>query len=395
MTARLFRKGIFRRLSVACVVLIAGLSSLFLASLFAPAALADYQTGLNAYKAKDYATAMREWLVEAERGHPGAMKDLSYLYELGLGTPQNADKAIEWLTQAIPAFEADARNPAYMTDYRNTAANFAREIPKIIEGIRLRAQAKQQSGKAQTSNQNYSGNEAGVRAVKEKEYALAMNEFLRGFRSGEYNAGANIAYLYQHGFGVAKDPEKELEWRKKALEVVQTRMQRLEANAQSRYALNTQSRYALNIDPEYNQLRRDEGRYKEKNTKLERQLEKASATAALKERVPQLQARADQGDGDAMVELAILFIKGRGVERDLNRAKKLIFEAWKQVRSQFRSDAEIEARYSSVSADEKQAYYDFKTELMQEVRKAGSVLQALTDKMRPCGRRPRPACLLI
>jgi TPR repeat protein len=61
---------------------------------------ADLQKGLDAYKNKDYATAMREWKPLAEQGNATAQFNLSEMYNRGRGVPQNHKTALEWIQKS-------------------------------------------------------------------------------------------------------------------------------------------------------------------------------------------------------------------------------------------------------------------------------------------------------
>ena len=55
---------------------------------------ADFQKGLDAYKIKDYATALREWKPLAEQGHAVAQTNLGVMFQQGLGVPQDFELAV-------------------------------------------------------------------------------------------------------------------------------------------------------------------------------------------------------------------------------------------------------------------------------------------------------------
>src|SRR6185437_13410468 len=55
----------------------------------APLVWADYWSGLDAYKRKDYALAVREWKVLADEGHAQAQVSLGWLYLNGRGVAQD------------------------------------------------------------------------------------------------------------------------------------------------------------------------------------------------------------------------------------------------------------------------------------------------------------------
>ncbi|MDA0785014.1 MAG: tetratricopeptide repeat protein [Proteobacteria bacterium] len=57
---------------------------------------ADFQTGVDAYARRDYATALREWTPLADQGYAGAQRSLGEMYRQGNGVRQN-DKTAAWL----------------------------------------------------------------------------------------------------------------------------------------------------------------------------------------------------------------------------------------------------------------------------------------------------------
>ncbi|MDC0081586.1 hypothetical protein OAI34_04220 [Emcibacteraceae bacterium] len=59
-------------------------------------ARADYQKGLDAYNAGDYATAMKEWRPLAEQGVARAQANLGFMYENGRGVPEDDVEAVKW-----------------------------------------------------------------------------------------------------------------------------------------------------------------------------------------------------------------------------------------------------------------------------------------------------------
>lgn len=64
------------------------------------AAAADFEAGVAAARAGDYATAMREWRPLAEAGNAEAQFNMGLLYENGLGVPQDGATAALWYRRA-------------------------------------------------------------------------------------------------------------------------------------------------------------------------------------------------------------------------------------------------------------------------------------------------------
>jgi uncharacterized protein len=56
----------------------------------------DYNKGYEAYKAGDYAAAMKEWKPLAEQGHVGAQSNLGYMYDTGKGVLQDYSESAKW-----------------------------------------------------------------------------------------------------------------------------------------------------------------------------------------------------------------------------------------------------------------------------------------------------------
>src|SRR5204863_9122128 len=70
--------------------------------------IADYDAGLRAFDAKDYATALKEWRPLAEQGQKTAQNGLGYLFERGLGVPRDAQIAAKWYRSAAEQGDAPA-----------------------------------------------------------------------------------------------------------------------------------------------------------------------------------------------------------------------------------------------------------------------------------------------
>jgi len=69
----------------------------------------DFQKGLKAYNKGDYATALREWRPLAEQGNAGAQFNLGFMYENGLGVPQDDKEAVNWYRKSAEQGYADAQ----------------------------------------------------------------------------------------------------------------------------------------------------------------------------------------------------------------------------------------------------------------------------------------------
>lgn len=65
--------------------------------------------GIAAYQRGDYATAYRQFLPLAKRGHADAQAKLGSMYALGHGVPQDDTTAARWFRKAAEQGHADAQ----------------------------------------------------------------------------------------------------------------------------------------------------------------------------------------------------------------------------------------------------------------------------------------------
>src|SRR5580704_5497117 len=72
----------------------------FTALIAAVPALADFQTGLDAYQKGDFVGAAKEWRPLAEQGDPQAQFNLGLLFLDGHGVPQSSMEAANWFRRA-------------------------------------------------------------------------------------------------------------------------------------------------------------------------------------------------------------------------------------------------------------------------------------------------------
>ncbi len=77
--------------------------------IFEVSALADFQTGVKAYKSGDYATALHEFKPLAEQGNADAQSYLGSMYATGFGVPKNYTKSVKWYRMAANQGDADGQ----------------------------------------------------------------------------------------------------------------------------------------------------------------------------------------------------------------------------------------------------------------------------------------------
>ena len=69
----------------------------------------DFDAGLKAANAGDYAAALQEWRPLAEQGDIKAQYNLGVMYQNGYGVPQDYAEALRWYRMAAEQGHADAR----------------------------------------------------------------------------------------------------------------------------------------------------------------------------------------------------------------------------------------------------------------------------------------------
>ena len=75
-------------------------------------ASADFEKGMAAYDAEDYATALQELKKAAEQGHAKAQFNLAQIYSnvVGRGVPQDDKEAVKWYRLGAEQGYASAQN---------------------------------------------------------------------------------------------------------------------------------------------------------------------------------------------------------------------------------------------------------------------------------------------
>ena len=76
------------------------LYTIILSFLFSSGVFADWEAGVDAYQAGDYATALKEFRPLAEQGLAEAQFNLGWMYVKGLGVTQDYKEAVKWFRLA-------------------------------------------------------------------------------------------------------------------------------------------------------------------------------------------------------------------------------------------------------------------------------------------------------
>ena len=171
---------------------------------------ADLDTGWDAFDAGDYATAIAEWQPLANKGDPEAQTYMGYLYENGLGVPQDYAEAADWYRAAAEQGNAFAQgNLGYL--YENglgVPQNYGAAAQWYQRG------ADQGYDYAQGSLGYLYENGLGV----PQDYVKAAELFQLAAKQGDSFSERNMGYLCENGFGVPQDYAEAAAWYLRAAE---------------------------------------------------------------------------------------------------------------------------------------------------------------------------------
>jgi len=188
---------------------------------------ADFQVGVDAYEAGDYAIAYKEFKVAAEQGDAIAQNNLGYMYQNGQGVAQDYKEVVKWYRLAGEQGYARAQNNlGYMYQNGQGVAQDYKEAAKWyrLAGEQGHAEAQFNLGgmyvKGQGVTQDYQEAVKWWRLAAEQGYASA--QFNLG---GMYGEGISVIqnYVIAHmWFNIAAS--NGYESAKKGIDIVESRM---------------------------------------------------------------------------------------------------------------------------------------------------------------------------
>ena len=246
--------------------------AILLFSLCLPA-LADLAAGQQAFKNGDYATAFKEFLPLATQGAPAAQSNVGFLYQEGLGVPQDYKEAVRWFHLAA------GQGNAYAQVSLGRACQDGRGVPQdyteAAKWYRLAAEQGDASGQSNLGFQYVQGQ--GV-PQDDKE---AARWFRLAADQGDASAQVNLGRMYRMGQGVRQDDIEAVRWFRLAAE---------EGDASGQFLLGIQ--YA-----EGQGVPQDD-----------------------KEAVRWFRLAAEQGDATGQFNLGHMYYAGQGVAQDYKEA---------------------------------------------------------------------------
>ena len=125
---------------------------------FTPLAAQDFQKGLAAYQAGDYAAALQEWTPLAEAGEGESQYNLGFMYSKGQGVAQDYAEGVKWYRLAAEQGDVFAQHNVGLMYYKG-------------EGV-------------------------------PQDYAEAVKWYRLAAEQGHASAQSNLGVVYQFGHGV-------------------------------------------------------------------------------------------------------------------------------------------------------------------------------------------------
>ena len=118
------------------------LYTIILSFLFSFSVFADWEAGVDAYQAGDYATALKEFRPLAEQGDADAQFNLGVMYEDGQGVTQDYKKALKWYRLAAEQGDATAWHQlgvmhhygwGVKTNYKEALRFYRLAAPQVVQ----------------------------------------------------------------------------------------------------------------------------------------------------------------------------------------------------------------------------------------------------------------------
>ena len=165
-----------------------------------------FESGLASKDRGHYATALRSWLPMAEAGNAEAQNNVGYMYEEGLGVPQNYLLAMNWYRQAADNGLAEAQHNMGML-YHN-GYGVATNLGEAFRWFKMAAEQELAESEYMLglAFENGEGTEL--------DYAEAKRLLLSAARKNYVPAQLMYAFMLQAGEGGDSEPFSAYVWGK-------------------------------------------------------------------------------------------------------------------------------------------------------------------------------------
>lgn len=173
-----------------------------------PVDAADFYSGLDAYRAGDFESAMAEWLPLARHGDPDAQYRVGRLYARGHGVDQDDAVAVEWFTKSANQNYAPAQND--LGQMYEEGRGVEQDYTEAVRWFRAAAEAGRGVGQANLAMMYDQG-----RGVVQDDDA-AFRWYHRAALQGNSRAQNNLGLMYEAGRGTNRDASKAADWYRKS-----------------------------------------------------------------------------------------------------------------------------------------------------------------------------------
>jgi TPR repeat protein len=171
---------------------------------------AAFQHAMAARMNGDFAALFREMSPLAEKGYAKAQFRMGWIYERGIGAPQDYSKARVWYAKAMANGDADAVARTGML--YELGLGVEKSYDKAAEYYRRAIREESAWGYAHMGYLY----ETGKGVPRDREQAAEY--YRRGMEMGNYLAVTRLGFLYQVGRGVTKDEYKAVELYQQAVD---------------------------------------------------------------------------------------------------------------------------------------------------------------------------------
>jgi len=167
-------------------------------------AVADFESGRQAYQRGDYTAALSAWRPLAERGDAKAQNNIGAMYFHGKGVERDRAKAAEWYLKAAQQGHAQAQTSLGVMYYHGQGV--VRDHRAAAEWY-LKAAKRGDAFAAMRLGHMYDRGE-GVK----RDFAQALAWYRKAAGYGHAQAQNILGRIHDEGRGVAEDPREAARW---------------------------------------------------------------------------------------------------------------------------------------------------------------------------------------
>ena len=166
----------------------------------------QFESGLASKDRGHYATALRAWIPMAESGNAEAQNNVGYMYEEGLGVPQNYLLAMNWYRQAADNELAQAQHNMGMLYHHGYGV--AQNLGEAFRWFKMAAEQELAESEYMLGLAYEKGEGTTL------NYAEARRLFLSAARKNYTSAQMMYAFMLQAGEGGDSQPFSAYVWGK-------------------------------------------------------------------------------------------------------------------------------------------------------------------------------------